>query len=152
MTDYDTVERSRVIAAPVEAIRPWIVDFQRWAEWSPWLRLDPDQETRLSGQPSGVGAVYEWSGNRKAGKGRMEIMEDDHDRVVIDLALQKPFKSSGLTEFEFHPVEGGTEVRWRLRTPRTIGARLSGLVGNRDKRMGAHLEQGLRNLDAVVPR
>ena len=31
-----TVEREVVVDAPPEAIWPWIVDLERWPEWSPW--------------------------------------------------------------------------------------------------------------------
>jgi hypothetical protein len=46
-----------------------IVDFRRWQAWSPWEELDPNLWRDYSGAESGVGAIYEWAGNRKAGSG-----------------------------------------------------------------------------------
>ena len=36
-----TVARSTVVAAPPDAVYPPVADFRRWAEWSPWEKLDP---------------------------------------------------------------------------------------------------------------
>jgi len=45
------------------------------------------RDRRYAGAASGLGAVYEWSGNSRAGSGRMEIVDAvDDDRVVIDSA------------------------------------------------------------------
>ena len=46
----------------------------QWTRWSPWEDVDPDLHRAYSGAEEGVGAVYAWSGNRKAGAGRMEII------------------------------------------------------------------------------
>ena len=69
--------REATIPAPRDAVYALLVDFHRWTEWSPWEDLDPDLYRTYSGPPSGVGAVYEWVGNRKAGAGRMEITDAD---------------------------------------------------------------------------
>lgn len=154
MTEYTVIERSRRIAAPPAAVLPLLTDFQRWAEWSPWEGMDPEQETRLSGEPSGVGAVYEWSGNRKVGQGRMEIMEVGPELVVIDLQFIKPFKSHNVTEFHLQPADGGaaTDLVWRMRSPKTLSSRIFGLFMNMDKAIGKDLERGMQSLDSVIPR
>ena len=72
MADTYTVVRSRTIPAPVEQVYPLIADFHQWTRWSPWEDVDPDLHRDYSGPDSGQGAVYAWSGNRKAGSGRME--------------------------------------------------------------------------------
>ena len=74
-----TVERSTTVAAPPSAVYPLLVDFRRWQEWSPWEGVDPAMRRTYSGAPSGRGAVYAWSGNRKAGQGRMEITDAKPD-------------------------------------------------------------------------
>ena len=72
--DTFTVERSTTIDAPAAAVFARLVDFHRWGEWSPWEDIDPAMSRTFSGAESGVGAVYEWSGNKKAGAGRMEVL------------------------------------------------------------------------------
>lgn len=50
----------------------------------------PDLERTYSGANAGVGARYAWSGNRKAGKGQMEIIRaDDAARVDIRVIFEK---------------------------------------------------------------
>ena len=68
-----TVERSAVMSAPPERIYEQIADFHNWPHWSPWEGLDPDMRRTYSGANSGTSAAYSWSGNRRAGQGRMEI-------------------------------------------------------------------------------
>ena len=57
------LERSTRIQAPPEKVFALLDDFHRWAEWSPWERLDPDLKRSFSGADRGVGAVYDWTGN-----------------------------------------------------------------------------------------
>ena len=69
-----SVTRSADIAATPQSLRVLVNDFHNWKEWSPWEQLDPNMSTSYSGAPLGAGSVYEWSGNRKAGQGRMEML------------------------------------------------------------------------------
>ncbi len=75
--DNWTVERSTTIDAAPERVYEQLADFHQWRSWSPWEDLDPDLQRDYSGPESGTGAVYRWSGNRKAGSGRMEIVSAD---------------------------------------------------------------------------
>src|SRR5882672_1940765 len=77
MTKPDSflVQRTMKIKAPPEKIFPLINDFHSWSSWSPWEKLDPAMRRTNSGAAMGQGAVYEWEGNAKVGKGRMEITE-----------------------------------------------------------------------------
>ena len=150
MADTDTfvVERRQLIAAPPAAIRERIVDFRRWQAWSPWEELDPQLQRSYSGAESGVGAVYEWRGNRKAGQGRMEITEDADDHVTIDLRFLKPFKSTSTTTFSFRAADRGTDTAWTMRGPKTLMTRVMGLFTSMDKMVGPDFEKGLAALKA----
>jgi uncharacterized protein YndB with AHSA1/START domain len=109
MADTYTVERKIRIDAPASAVYQRIVDFHRWPAWSPYEELDPDMDRTYAGAESGVGAVYEWSGNLKAGAGRMEIVDAvDDQRVVIDQRNLKPFRSESRTSFALDDSGDGT--------------------------------------------
>src|SRR5436309_1186019 len=58
------------IKAPPQKIFPLINDFHNWGAWSPW---EPAMQRTYSGADNGTGAVYEWDGNKNAGKTRLEI-------------------------------------------------------------------------------
>lgn len=148
--EYEVVRRATV-AAPPQAVYDLIADFHRWPEWSPWEDLDPEMQRTFSGAESGVGAAYEWRGNRKAGEGRMEITEAERpSRVVVDLRFVKPFKSNNTTTFELEAVDGATAVTWRMVGPKSLATRVMGIFKSMDKMIGPDFEKGLRQLSTAA--
>lgn len=151
--DQFEVQRSATVPAPPQAVFDLITDFHRWNEWSPWEDIDPSMQRTFSGAPSGVGAVYEWDGNRKAGQGRMEITAADApSRVVIALEFLKPFKSSNTTTFELAGSGELTTVTWRMVGPKTIATRIMGIFKSMDKMVGPDFEKGLARLATAAQR
>lgn len=146
-----TVERTTVVHAPAPEIYPHIADFHRWIDWSPWEGMDPNLKRDYSGAGSGTGAVYTWSGNRKAGQGRMEITgTDEPGRVTIALRFEKPFRSSSETTFLLAPDGAQTRVTWRMEGPSTAMTKVMGLFTSMDKMIGPDFEKGLDRLRGVV--
>jgi hypothetical protein len=149
MPEHYVVEREQRIHASPAAVQERIVDFRRWQAWSPWEDVDPALRRSYSGAPSGVGAVYEWEGNRKAGKGRMEITSVEPDRsVAVDLQFLKPFKARNVTTFTTEPQGDDTLVRWSMTGPRTFMTRVMGIFSSMDKMIGPDFEKGLDRLKA----
>jgi uncharacterized protein YndB with AHSA1/START domain len=148
--DTYTVERSATMAAPPERVYEQIADFHRWTAWSPWEDVDPDLRREYSGAESGVGAVYAWSGNRKAGAGRMTIVEAaEPARVRIDLVFDKPFKARNDTAFVITPDGDGSRVTWTMTGSRTLGIRLMSIIKSMDALVGSDFERGLTRLRGV---
>jgi uncharacterized protein YndB with AHSA1/START domain len=142
-----TVVRSRTIQAPVEQVYPLIADFHQWTRWSPWEDVDPELHRDYSGPESGVGAVYAWSGNRKAGAGRMEIVRAEENRLVhVALDFEKPFKSNNQTTFTLEPQGDSTLVRWQMIGPRPLFMRVFGFLFNFEKLVGGDFERGLERM------
>jgi uncharacterized protein YndB with AHSA1/START domain len=149
--DTYTVERSATMAAPPERVYQQIADFHRWTAWSPWEDVDPNMRREYSGAESGVGAVYSWSGNRKAGAGRMTVVEAvEPSRVRIDLAFEKPFKARNDTSFVITPDGDGSRVTWTMTGTRSFGVRLMSIVKSMDALLGPDFEKGLTRLRAAV--
>ncbi len=144
-----TVRRSSEIGALVEAVYEQIVDFHKWTEWSPWEGLDPAMVRTYSGSAAGKGAIYTWSGNRKAGQGRMQILETTTpSHVLIDLVFEKPFKSHSVTEFTIEPRSDGSEVTWSMTGPNSLMTRVMGIFKSMDSLLGPDFEKGLAKLKA----
>jgi hypothetical protein len=97
-----------------------------------------------------VGSVYEWSGNRKAGRGRMEVTGDEPLEVVVAVTFLKPFKSTSTATFTLAPAGAGTEVTWTMVGPMTLATRALSLVGGMDKMIGPDFEKGLTRLKATA--
>jgi hypothetical protein len=149
-SDTYTVERQRRIDAPPALVREQIVDLRRWVSWSPWEDLDPDLQRTYGGPVAGVGAWYEWDGNRKAGKGRMEITDVDESTVTIDLRFLRPFKSQSTTAFRLEPDGDGTLVTWTMTGPNTFMMKVMGIFTSMEKMIGPDFEKGLDRLKREV--
>lgn len=144
------VERSITVVADPDQIRPWIEDFRRWRTWSPWEDLDPGMTRSHSGAVRGVGAVYTWSGNRKAGAGSMRITGTEPGRLDLELTFLKPLKAVNEITFLLVPVAEGTEVTWQMRGEQSRLMKLVGKVFSMDRMVGKDFERGLRQLKHTV--
>ncbi|MGA9749625.1 MAG: SRPBCC family protein [Nocardioides sp.] len=146
-----SVERSATIAAHPGRVFEELVDFRNWPHWSPWEDLDPDIERTYSGPPRGTGSVYEWAGNRKAGKGRMEIIDTtEPERVQVDLRFLKPFKARNDCVFVLTPQGDSTHVSWSMSGDKSIVMRVMGVFVSMDKMIGPDFEKGLARLTAYA--
>lgn len=123
------VTRSAVVSAPPAIAFAQVNDFHRWAAWSPWAQLDPSMKTTFSGAPAGEGAIYDWTGNDKVGRGRMTILVS-RPGEAIDLRLEfiEPFPSTALTQFTFAPESAGTKVTWKMSGDNGFMGKAFGLV------------------------
>jgi len=146
------VQRSATIAAAPERIYPLLDDFRAWERWSPWEELDPDMAHTYSGRDHGVGAVHAWKGNKKAGQGRMEIVDaDPPHRVDLALKFLKPFKSENTTRFTL--ADGGpgtTSVTWSMDSPMPFMMQVVNVFVHMDARIGADFEKGLAKLSSLA--
>jgi len=146
------VERSVVIAAPRERAFSQVADFHQWATWSPFEKLDPDMKKTYTGAPSGVGAIYAWAGNGKAGEGRMTIEESTPSKIGIKLEFLKPFEATNGATFSFAPTGAGTKVTWAMDGNNNFISKAFHLVMNMDKLIGGDFERGLAAMKANAER
>ena len=145
-----TVERSITVNAPSHVVHGLIDDFRSWTRWSPWEDLDPALQRTYSGPEQGVGAAYAWSGNRKAGTGRMEITGSTPEAVGITVEFLKPIKATNQTQFELVPSGADTQVRWVMTGEQKGLLSLVGKVYSMDKMIGPDLEKGLIQLKSAA--
>lgn len=138
-----SVARAAHIKAHPEKVAGLISDFHEWPKWSPWEKMDPAMTRTHSGNPSGKGAVYEWSGNKKVGQGRMEILGVSPSQIDIDLQFMAPWKAHNKTVFNFTPKDGGTAVNWVMTGASPFMFKLMGLFMNMDQMIGKDFEKGL---------
>ena len=142
--------RSTSIAAPPAVVHALVEDFHRWEAWSPWEDVDPGMRRAYSGPDSGVGAHYEWQGNRKAGEGSMEITRSSPERVAVDLHFTKPFRADHEIEFVLTPAGEGTTVQWFMRGDNSGLGALFARVMPTEKLVGKDFERGLARLKRVA--
>jgi polyketide cyclase/dehydrase/lipid transport protein len=145
-----TVTRSATVDAPPEAVRALLRDFREWPRWSPWEDLDPAMRRTYSGAEAGVGARYAWEGNRKAGRGTMEVTGDEPHEVDVALSFEKPFPSQSRVEFVLTPQAGSTGVEWRMVGELSTMMRLFSVIKSMDSLVGPDMEKGLTRLRAAA--
>jgi uncharacterized protein YndB with AHSA1/START domain len=147
------IQREATIQAPPERVFALINDFHRWPSWSPWEKIDPNLTRTFTGAESGKGAVYEWEGNKKVGKGRMEITESvPRSRVLIKLDFIKPFESHNTTDFTLDRRDDGTHVTWAMVGSQPFMFKVMTVFMSMDKMVGKDFEAGLASLKAQTER
>jgi len=145
------VERSAAMSAPAPAVFAWVNDLHKWQEFSPWAKLDPAAKATFSGSSDGVGAVFEWAGNKQVGEGRMTIIESRPNELIrFRLDFLKPFAATNTAEFTFKPDGDQTVVTWSMTGKNNFMFKAVGLFMNCDKIVGAQFDQGLANLKGLV--
>jgi uncharacterized protein YndB with AHSA1/START domain len=145
------VERSIRVQGSPEQVFALLENFQQWKKWSPWEAKDPAMKRELSGTPSGVGAVYAWSGNSDVGTGRMEISEaQSPTKLVIQLEFSMPFEAHNVATFTLVPRESGTDVTWEMRGPSPYLSKVIQTIFPIDRMVGPDFERGLAQLKQVV--
>lgn len=151
--DTYNVERSVTIDAPPARIYDQIANFHNWTNWSPWEDVDPALKRTYSGAESGTGAVYAWSGNRRAGKGRMAITAaTEPSRVQIDLIFEKPWMARNDTVFTIHPEGAWSRVAWSMTGKNTLMTKVMGIFKSMDQFVGLDFEKGLARLKATTEK
>jgi len=145
------ISREKTLAAPPEVVYPFLVDFHKWPDWSPWEKLDPAMKREVSGSPSGPGAVYHWSGNDKVGEGQMTITDArSPQNVTIKLEFIKPFAATITTQFDLSPSGNGTHVIWTMSGQNNFIGKAMCIFMDMDKTVGPDFEKGLQSLDDVT--
>jgi uncharacterized protein YndB with AHSA1/START domain len=148
-----TIRRSISIHAAAERIYALIADFRQWPKWSPWEALDPNLKRTMSGMESGVDAIYEWDGNKKAGAGRMEIVQaSPPSRIEIRLNFLRPFRAENKVVFTLIPAGDGTNVIWEMSGVNNLGFKIMGILMNMDKLVGRDFEKGLAAMKAEAEK
>jgi polyketide cyclase/dehydrase/lipid transport protein len=147
------VERSATMRAPAAAPYAQVNDFQKWRDWSPWEKVDPQLKRSYQGPQAGAGAQYAWVGNKDVGEGRMTIVESKPGELVrIKLEFFKPFAAVNDAQFSFKPAGDGTAVTWSMTGHNNFLSKAICLFVDMDKMVGGMFEQGLAQMKAVVER
>ncbi len=150
--DTFRVQRATSIKAPPEKIYPHLGDFHAWNAWSPWEKMDPALKRTFSGAASGKGAVYAWEGNKKVGKGRMEITDATPSRIAIKLDFIEPFEGHNVTEFTLEPKGDSTSLTWTMSGPALFITKVMQVFVSMDAMIGKDFEAGLASLKAVAEK
>ena len=141
------VERSIVIKKAPASVFPFLNDFRKFVQWSPWTEKDKNIQFEFSGPANGVGAKMHWE-SASEGSGSQEIVASQPEKRV-DTVLHF---TQGTAEayYLLAPEQDGTHLTWgfKMQFGYNIVRRYFGLMF--DQWIGASYEQGLRKLKSQV--
>lgn len=111
-----TIERSKVIDAPVEMIYDQVNNLYNWGKWSPWHKIDPNMGITYTKGGIGEGASYSWTSDHKSvGNGTLTISEAkafEYIKTTMDFGEQ----GDGTADFKFVDADGAVKVSWDMYT------------------------------------
>lgn len=145
------VERKITIAAPAQVIFPYVNNFHKFNEWSPWAALDPNTQYTFSGPDHGTGAKLVWkSEHKQVGEGSQEILESQ-ENVLVKSRLDFGMGAPALASFRLNEANGETALTWGFdaQFEGTI-SRYFGLIFDLEKWVGGDYEKGLSRLKALI--
>jgi hypothetical protein len=151
--DTFRVTRATTIKAPAEKIFPFINDFSKWGEWSPYEKKDPAMKRTYSGPMSGIGAHYAWESDKGVGKGSMDITDAvTPGKVALNLDFEKPVSAHNTVLFTLEPQGDATLVTWTMEGPVPYPFKIVHMFMNMDKMVGGDFEAGLADLKIAAER
>ena len=151
--DNYRLTREALIAAPAAAVFAQVNDLQKWDNWSPWAKVDPNAKVTFSGPQSGVGASFKWDGNEKVGAGTMTITESKpNERIATRTDFVKPFAGSSNSDFIFSEQGGRTNVIWTMSGTHNFIGKAMCLVMGMESMVGPDFERGLAQLKQVAEK
>jgi len=151
--DAFTVQRSLAINASPDRIFPFINDYGKWPEWSPYETKDPQMKRTLSTVTAGRGATYAWEGDSDVGAGNMAIVDSaPPSHVAIKLNVLKPISASNDVTFTLARQGGVTNVTWAMQGKVPYFAKIIHVFFDMDKMVGGDMEAGLAKLKAVAEK
>lgn len=149
--NYD-VNRTVEINAPAEVIWPYVSNIKRHAEWSPWVKRDPDMKNEFEGTMGEVGSLNRWEGP-VSGKGEQEITElVPNKRVETELRFKEPFESQSDAYILLDEKGETTEVTWGFKGENGFIERVmfTLMSVNLDAQVGGDYEEGLNMLKKIA--
>ena len=91
-----------------------VLDLRTWADWLPWLILEPDCPLESSENPSAIERNYCWDG-KLVGAGTLTHKQIDRPTYIEEtLSLTRPLKSESKVIFDFREVKEGTLICWTM--------------------------------------
>jgi hypothetical protein len=149
--DTFAVRRSALIQASPDKLFPLINDLHQFNTWNPYARKDPAMRIDYRGPASGPGAAFDFSGNKDAGKGSIEVTGGQAPtRVDMRLDMVEPFEGHNQIAFTLTPQGQATQVTWAMHGPSPYLSKVIGIFLDMDHLIGRDFEAGLARLKAVA--
>ncbi|MFM6974720.1 MAG: SRPBCC family protein [Agromyces sp.] len=144
------LDTSITIHASAQQVFDRMNDLSRFNDWNPFPGMDPTTTSSHEGPASGVGAIFNYEGQR-LGKGRMEISSvAAPNRIDIAMTFWRGGKAThSHSAFLVTESADGAVAQWTFDEERGFAMYLMGKLMF-DKMMSGTFQQGLQKLKALV--
>lgn len=140
------VEKSGIIKKPAAEVMSHVGNFNDYAAWNPWQKMEPGANKTISGSPNTAGHKYEWQG-KKIGVGNLTIRSIDQKHIHIDLVFLKPWKANARDNWLFEPWGDGNETKVTWQNSGDLPWPMARLMGPMiNKNLNHQFGVGLENL------
>jgi uncharacterized protein YndB with AHSA1/START domain len=146
-------ERSGLIQAPPAQIFPYLSNFKKGSEWSPYDRRDPNTKRNFKGTEGEVGSVMEFDGNSDAGTGSLEILKViPNQQVEVKLVMTRPIPASNLITYTLTPEGDQTRFSWAMSGDGGFMGKLMGVFIDCEKMVAGDFEVGIKTLKDLIEK
>lgn len=144
------IEKNIVIDAPKSEVFDYLKIIKNEAQWSPWIKRDPNIVREIKGEDGAVGVVASWSGNEQVGVGEEEITNISSDqRIDLELRFIKPLKTTNKAYFITEDINNNqTKLTWGMQGRTNFP--LNFVCFFMQKQVHRDLAQGLNNLKEIL--
>ncbi len=109
------VSQTITVQASPETVFDLVSDFNKWSQWSPWAKKDPNAKYAFTGEPMTMGHAMSWEGNEEVGSGTQKIVELKQDELVKSELKFKDFgDDANYASFIIKPDGEGSKVTWNM--------------------------------------
>lgn len=140
------IEKTIIIRKPVREVMGHVGNFNDYAAWNPWQKMEPASNKTITGTPNTAGHKYEWQG-KKIGVGSLTLTSLDEKHIHIDLEFVKPWKTKAKDNWLFEPWGDGGETKVTWQNSGALPWPMARLMGPMiTKNLNHQFEVGLENL------
>jgi hypothetical protein len=144
-------EQSILINAPLDKVWTNVGTLHAFNQWNPWMSLDPNMQLKYTGTDGTPGASFSWDSQVKnAGAGSQTILRVV-DRKLLETRIDflRPFKGTGLADFEVTVEKTLTRVSWSIDSSTPYPMNIIKLFGLIEKNMSRDFTRGLGKLKTI---
>ena len=143
-------EKSITIDESQEVVWMHVSTFNEMDRWSPWMQLDQNMISTLTGIDGTVGAKQSWKGNDQVGSGSQEITGiDAPNRLETKLIFLEPYESEATAYISLKPIDQATMVTWGFEADIPYPFNFIMIFMNNEKAMDKEFGEGLTSLKAI---
>lgn len=109
------VERTTTVNLPVEKVFALANDFNFYAKWNEWSKMDQNSEHGIEGKGYDVGDVWNWSGDTVGVGSMTKTAFVPNESIENTINFESPWTGNAKDLWFFEATEEGTKITWQFK-------------------------------------